>query len=104
MNDAPRRPGRVDPVGALLLLINTTGWGLNWPAMKVLVAVLPPLSIRAVGGTIGVLALLLIALARRETIRVPREKWGRLTLISLLNITGWMGFASGVHSVNSPSM
>jgi len=62
--------------------------------MKVLIADLPPLSIRAVAGVIGVSALLAIALARREKLGVPRAIWGRLTIVSLLNITGWMGFSS----------
>jgi len=91
---APKRAGRIDPVGLALLVTNTTGWGLNWPAMKVLIAILPPLSIRAICGTIGVTALLLIALARRESLAVPRAVRGRLVLVALLNITGWMGLAS----------
>lgn len=92
--NAARRVGRVDPVGVLLLICNTTGWGLNWPAMKVLVAFLPPLSIRGVAGVIGLSSLLLIALIRREPLGVPRPLWGRLTIISLFNITGWMGLSS----------
>lgn len=91
--EAPRR-GRVDPVGLLLLAANTTGWGLNWPAMKVLVGFMPPLSIRSMAGVIGVCVLLAIAVARREKLRVPRRLWGKLTAVSLLNITGWMGLSS----------
>ncbi len=93
MNDNPPRAGRIDPVGLALLVINTTGWGLNWPAMKLLVALLPPLSIRAMAGVIGVSSLLIIALARRESLAVPRALWPRLTIVSLLNIGGWMGFS-----------
>lgn len=91
---APRRGGRVDPVGVMLLVTNTTGWGLNWPAMKVLLGFMPPLSVRGIAGIIGLSSLLLIALIRREPLGVPRSLWGRLTLISLLNITGWMGLSS----------
>ena len=80
--------------GLLLLVITTVGWGMNWPAMKVLLAELPPLTTRAIGGGLGFTVLLVVALAQRQSLVVPRAIWGRLTLISLLNVTAWMGLAS----------
>ncbi len=80
--------------GLLLLLITTIGWGLNWPAMKFLLAELPPLTTRAIGGGLGFMVLLGVVLAQRQSMAVPRAVWGRLTLISLLNVTAWMGLAS----------
>jgi drug/metabolite transporter (DMT)-like permease len=44
--------------GLLLLVITTVGWGMNWPAMKVLLAELPPLTTRAIGGGLGFTVLL----------------------------------------------
>lgn len=83
-----------DAAGLVLLVATTIGWGLNWPAMKVLLADLPVLTTRAAGGALGVLVLLAVALALRENLRVPRRLWGRLVLVSALNVTAWMGLAS----------
>ena len=91
MMGAAQRP---PAMGFLLLVITTFGWGMNWPAMKVLLAELPPLTTRAIGGGLGFTVLVLLALAQRQSLVVPRAIWARLTLISLLNVTAWMGFAS----------
>jgi drug/metabolite transporter (DMT)-like permease len=85
---------RPDAAGLALLLATTIGWGLNWPAMKLLLAELPVLSTRAAGGGLGFAVLLAVALARRESLVVPVSLWPRLVLVSLLNVTAWMGLAS----------
>jgi drug/metabolite transporter (DMT)-like permease len=85
---------RPDAAGLALLLATTIGWGLNWPAMKLLLAELPVLSTRAAGGGLGFAVLLAVALARRESLVVPVALWPRLVLVSLLNVTAWMGLAS----------
>ena len=54
---------RPDAAGLALLLATTIGWGLNWPAMKLLLAELPVLSTRAAGGGLGFAVLLAVALA-----------------------------------------
>ena len=91
MNGAAPRP---DAAGLALLVATTLGWGLNWPAMKLLLAELPVLSTRAAGGVLGLLVLVAVALARRENLAVPRGLWPRLILSSLLNVSAWMGLAS----------
>lgn len=83
-----------DAAGLLLLLATTTGWGLNWPAMKVLLEDLPVLTTRALGGALGLAVLLAVALALREDMAVPRGLRARLVAVSLLNVTAWMGLAS----------
>ncbi|CAH0239152.1 DMT family transporter [Roseomonas sp. CECT 9278] len=85
---------RPDATGLALLVATTIGWGLNWPAMKLLLAELPVLSTRAAGGALGFLVLLAVALARRERLAVPRATWPLLGVVSLLNVTAWMGLAS----------
>jgi drug/metabolite transporter (DMT)-like permease len=80
--------------GLLLLLATVAGWGLNWPAMKLLLAEIPPFSMRVACAAIGVSLLLAIALARREALSVPARIWPRLAVASLLNVTAWMGLAS----------
>lgn len=87
-------PSRPDPAGLGLLAITTIGWGLNWPAMKLLLAVLPVLTTRAAAGSVGFALLLAVALVRRESLAVPVALWPRLVLASLLNVTAWMGLAS----------
>jgi drug/metabolite transporter (DMT)-like permease len=80
--------------GVLLLLATVAGWGLNWPAMKLLLAEIPPFSMRVACAAIGVSLLLAIAVARREALAVPARIWPRLAVASLLNVTAWMGLAS----------
>jgi drug/metabolite transporter (DMT)-like permease len=70
------------------------GWGLNWPAMKVLLVEIPPFSIRALSGTVGVLLLAAVALRRGESLTLAPALFPRLVLASLLNVTAWMGLAS----------
>ena len=70
------------------------GWGANWPAMKLLLTEVPPFSMRAVCGVIGVSLMFAIARTRREALGVPRGLRLRLVLASLLNVTAWMGLAT----------
>ena len=78
--------------GFLFLIVTSVGWGLNWPVMKQLLTELPPLAARGWSGLVGALALALVALLRRENMKVPRELWPRLVLISLLTLSTWMAF------------
>lgn len=92
MSQPPARGA--DGAGLLLLVATTLGWGLNWPAMKLLLQELPVLSTRAAGGGLGFVVLLGVALALRENLAVPRRLWALLTFVSVLNVTAWMGLAS----------
>ena len=60
--------------------------------MKNLLTEWPPLSSRGLCGIVGAAALALIALARRQSLAVPRPMWSRLVLVSLLTIGGWVAF------------
>jgi drug/metabolite transporter (DMT)-like permease len=86
--------GRPDPTGLLFLLASVVGWGLNWPAMKILLAEVPVFSMRSLCAAIGIAVLVLIARRRGEALSVPRRVAPRLVLASLLNVTAWMGLAS----------
>lgn len=94
MRTEPRAGTRPETAGLLLLLATVVGWGLNWPAMKVLLDEVPPFTIRAVSAAIGVALLAAIALRRGESLGVPPRLFPRLTLAALLNVTAWMGLAS----------
>jgi drug/metabolite transporter (DMT)-like permease len=85
-------PGRISPLGLVLLAVTSVGWGLNFPIMKHLLTEWPPLSSRGLCGIVGAAALALIALARRQRLSVPRHMWLRLLLVSMLTIGGWVAF------------
>lgn len=79
---------RLPRKGLFLLAALALGWGLNWPIMKVALAELPPLYFRGSCLFLGGLGMLAIARAG-GSIAVPRERWGRLLIVSLFNIVGW---------------
>lgn len=76
--------------GLVFLLITSVGWGLNWPVMKHLLTEWPPLSARGLSGVVGGGTLLIIAIVIRQSLRVPRDQWGRLVLSAVLNVSSWM--------------
>jgi drug/metabolite transporter (DMT)-like permease len=88
------RTARPETAGLVLLLATVIGWGLNWPAMKLLLEEVPPFSIRAASAAVGVALLAAIAARRGESLAVPTGLFPRLTLAALLNVTAWMGLAS----------
>ena len=81
---------RITPAGLMFLAITSVGWGFNWPVTKYLIGELPPLTLRGLSGVIGALLLACLALARGQSLYVPRKMWGRLVLAAFLNVTGWM--------------
>jgi len=99
----PRGRGPIPPdaassrgqaLGALFLLVTILGWGLNWPILKALLEELPPLTARGWAGVWSMGGLLLAAWFAGERISVPQGAWGRLVLLSGLNVTAWMGCAT----------
>lgn len=81
---------RIAPLGLLLLTVTSVGWGFNWPVTKLLLSEWPPLTGRGAAGFMGGLVLAGLALARGESLRVPRGQWGQLIVLALLNVFGWM--------------
>jgi drug/metabolite transporter (DMT)-like permease len=85
---------RPDRAGVLFLLVASVGWGLNWPALKMLLVEWPPLSARGATGVAAAVWLALLATARGERLSVPRPLIGRLVLAALTNVFVWMGFST----------
>lgn len=89
-HDGAAAQRRTRTIGYLLLTATSVGWGLNWPVTKHLLTELPPLSVRGISGIVGAALLALLALAFRQSLKVPRAQWPRLMLLSALNVTAWM--------------
>jgi drug/metabolite transporter (DMT)-like permease len=81
-------------VGLTFVVITALGWGLNWPATKFLVTTFPPLSARGVSGLVAACMLFAVAALRGETLAVPSQLWGRLSVAALLNVSAWMGLTT----------
>jgi drug/metabolite transporter (DMT)-like permease len=80
----------ITPAGLMFLAITSVGWGFNWPVTKYLLSELPPLTMRGSCGVIGAILLALLAVVSGQSLRVPRELWGRLVLAAFLNVACWM--------------
>jgi drug/metabolite transporter (DMT)-like permease len=80
--------------GLACVMFTALGWGLNWPATKLLLTVCPPLSARGVAGLVAGAVLFGIAASRGEKLAVPRQLWGRVVAASVLNVSAWMGFTT----------
>jgi drug/metabolite transporter (DMT)-like permease len=64
-------------------------WGLNWPAVKILLGSISPWTLRSVGLTLGGLLLAAVTLASRQSLAVPRQYWRQLITAGLLAIAGF---------------
>lgn len=83
MPTAPRLAAAL-AVPALALL-----WGLNWPAVRVVLGWWSPWELRSVG--LGGAAVILFALAWRRglSLRIARAQWTRVVVSSLLTVVGF---------------
>lgn len=83
----------------ILLALLTLGWGFNWPMMKMTLAEMPVWTFRGLCVASGVLGLFVIARADGQTLRVPRNQWGMLAVISFFNVGVWnilIGYGLGM--------
>lgn len=83
---------RLSPLGLVLLAIVTLGWGFTWPINKLVVDEIPPLTFRGVALVVGGAAMLVIARAGGQSLRLPVRTWGRLVALAAFNIVGWNVF------------
>jgi drug/metabolite transporter (DMT)-like permease len=85
-----------------ILAALTLAWGFNWTAMKVALSDIPPWTFRAMCLGFGSGVLFAALKLGGEKLSVPRGQWGRLWLLSLLNITCWnLLVAFGLLSIPS---
>ncbi|MCW5772185.1 MAG: DMT family transporter [Rhodospirillaceae bacterium] len=76
-------------VGLVLLISVALFWGLNWPAMKVIVGEVPLWQFRAVTGIAGGALLFVIAYLLRQKLALPRRQWPALAAAAFCNVTSW---------------
>jgi len=81
--------GRVTPFAVVLIIAISLLWGLNWPAMKLVVGELSPWTFRAVCVAVAGGSLLLLARIGGERVLPPRHLWLPLGLLSLFTVTLW---------------
>ncbi|HEV7323740.1 MAG TPA: EamA family transporter [Bosea sp. (in: a-proteobacteria)] len=74
-----------------LLLVPLLGllWGFNWPAVRISLTEIAPWTLRAGGMTFAGLALVVVALARGISLKVPKEHWPRLIVAGILSIAAF---------------
>ena len=79
------------PGGSARALVAAIGvlWGLNWPAVRIILEDLPPWTTRAVGLGCGALALFLLAHFGGRRLAVPGGQRLHLVIAGLLNIAGF---------------
>src|SRR5215212_3775931 len=81
-------------LGLVCLAVAATGWGLNWPLVKLVLRDWPPLFARGTAGLVGALGLAAVAKMSGEQLTVPIRAFGRLSLAAALNVFAWMGFST----------
>lgn len=81
-------------LGLFCLLVTSTGWGLNWPAMKLLLEECPPMFARGSAGVCASLLMAAVATLCGQSLGVPRDQYRRLVIAAFFNVTIWMGFST----------
>lgn len=81
-------------IGLLFLVVTSVGWGLNWPAMKLLLQEWPPLFARGTAGVIAALIIALVAAGVGQRLAIPRGQIGPIVIAAFFNVFAWMGFST----------
>lgn len=61
-------------------------WGLNWPAIKIVLSQIPPFALRAVGLGGAAMLLFVVAALQRRRLVPPRESWPGIVVAGVLTI------------------
>jgi drug/metabolite transporter (DMT)-like permease len=75
--------------GFLLLAALTVFWGVNWPAMKIVLSELPVWWFRSLCLVVGGAGLLAISRVSGSTLKVPRRELRPLFICATFNVVGW---------------
>lgn len=64
-------------------------WGLNFPAVKILIGGISPWTLRSIGLTLGGLLLALVTIASGQSLAIPKRHWRDLAIAGLLALAGF---------------
>jgi drug/metabolite transporter (DMT)-like permease len=64
-------------------------WGLNWPAIKIVLTQVPPFALRVTGLGGAALLLFAVAAAQRRRLVPPRASWGGIIAAGLLTMAAF---------------
>jgi drug/metabolite transporter (DMT)-like permease len=73
----------------LLLIILILIWSSVWSIFRIAIEAMPPLSFRVIIGLPAFALLLFLGFKKVKTVRVPKNDWKPLLLISFFNVTLW---------------
>ena len=77
-----------------LVIIIGVFWGLNWPAVKFILAEVPPWSLRATGLSCGAILLAALAIYAGQSLRPARAERFPLIIAGLLSVLGFNVFTA----------
>ena len=96
------RPGAALPWrGLVLLLAVGLFWGLNWPIMKIGMTAIPVFTFRALAIFFGALCLVALCRYMGYSLKVPRNQWPPLLLVTLMTFTFTVLSGYGVQLTGS---
>jgi drug/metabolite transporter (DMT)-like permease len=64
-------------------------WGLNFPAVKILIGGISPWTLRAIGLTFGGVLLATVTVASGQSLAIPKRHWRDLAIAGLLALAGF---------------
>jgi drug/metabolite transporter (DMT)-like permease len=79
----------------LMLVVLCLSWGLTWPAMKISLTAVPPVSLRTASAVLGCAFLSVVAIVRRHRITLPFGRaWVHVAVAGLFNVVLFGLFAT----------
>ncbi len=73
----------------LLVLVIGLAWGFNWVAARIILEVLDPWQLRAVGIGLGAVTLFIAAAVIRVPLSVPRSEQAKIVIAGFFNVAAW---------------
>lgn len=80
----------IPPRALILPVILTLIWGTNWPLFQIAVREVSVWTFRAVAVTVGGIALLMVAKARGQSLKIPRRYWPAIGAATLAYLVVWI--------------
>lgn len=84
---------RIPPLGIILLIAISIGWGINWPIMKIVISEVPRWTFRGLCLVVASLGMFAIARFTGNSLKVPAGRWPQMWGLTCFNIIGWNVFA-----------